>query len=612
MNPNDLPADLPQQLAAPQPIQPAIIVQGHTIKEGAAPVTIGGKPIIYSKGSVYVGDLAAPAPSLDAVPGPAAQPKEEAKPINLGGFEFAPVIQPAILGKDAKPANARPAVVIQDQTIQQGAPPVTVNGNKVCYSGKSLHVGSTAIPIHPPKPGQPPSIPVEVQGMAFTLIAIPSTVGKEAASPTQQGSNTRPAIIVKGQTITENGPPATINGKPVVYSGGAVYAAGTKVTVPTLLPGQAPASPIHVAGFRVTPQPVQNPVGKPYGEDTVPAVIVAGHTLKEYAPAITVNGAKLAYSSGSVYVNGKAAPIPTSPPSTPSSRNVPLVLGGLTVYAAPSAKNKHTQNGAQNRPIPIATVAGHIIQQAPFAGAVIIDGTTLTTGGNNAVTISGTPISLNPTGLVIAGASTIRLPTPPPPQTTATATRNPISRNENGDIVIDGKTLHSGDSAITINGTPYSLAPTALLAGSRTITLPLPPTTTPPPSLLTLPSTTLTPNAHGLYPLAGGTTLTPDGAPVTVNGTRIRVAHDGNGGVVLVVGTSTSVVGAATVTTRTRKGQNRSKGVVSSGNVEGSEATGTAGVNRGGEVDTNAALRVQGMGMLYLLVVLGLGVAFTL
>lgn len=347
-SPNGLPAEVPQELVAPKPAQPAIIVQGQTIKQGTAHVTIDGKPVVYSKGSVYVGSSAAPAPTVGGVPAPVVQPKQEAKPVNLGGFKFTPVIPSGDQNEAAKPAKAEPAVIVQGQTIKQGGPSVTINGNAVGYSGGSLHVGSTAISIPPPaKQGQPPSGPVAIGGTTFTPIAIPPKATNQAVSPAQQNNKARSAIVVKSHTITENGPPATINGKPIFYSGGAVYAAGTKVILPTA----QPPTPITVAGFRITPQAAHS------NSNRIPpaAVIVAGHTLKEGSPAITLNGAELAYSSGSVYMNGNAAPLSTiiipPPPSQPAttadnnSAKTPLIIGGLTIYAAPSANEPaSTQN----------------------------------------------------------------------------------------------------------------------------------------------------------------------------------------------------------------------------------------------------------------------------
>ncbi|KAL8991723.1 MAG: hypothetical protein Q9169_007709, partial [Polycauliona sp. 2 TL-2023] len=315
-DPVDQPADLTQQQPNPQSVQPAIVVGGQTIKQGAAPVVIDGKPVIYSQGFVHVGEAVAPAPVSNARRPSNPLPRPQAVPVQLGGFEFAPVIHQEDPNKAPRPGKGKPAVVVQGQTIKQGGPPVTINGNKVTYTGGVVQVGNEIVPIPPPRPGEV-SKPVVAQGLTFTPTVIPPKATDQDSPNSGQGRPNnnnndltlpnnnpdqqppRPAILIKGQIISENGPPATINGKPLVYSGGAVFAAGTKVVVPTLVPGQPPANPINIAGMSFVPQPITSNDNKSEKKGVAPAVIVAGQILTENAPAITVNGATLAYAGGS-------------------------------------------------------------------------------------------------------------------------------------------------------------------------------------------------------------------------------------------------------------------------------------------------------------------------
>ncbi|KAL8718231.1 MAG: hypothetical protein Q9225_004603 [Loekoesia sp. 1 TL-2023] len=620
INGNGQSADNSQHANGPRPAQPAVVVQGQTIQQGAPPVTIGGKPVVYSKGSVYVNGVAAAAPTIESKPPPVASPEQKANPVTLGGFKFTPTVQAGTQDTAPKPVIAKPAVVIQGQTVQQGAPPVTINGHEIAYSAGSLHVGSTAVLVPQATRGQAPA-PVAVQGMTFTPIAVPSDGGNQA-SPVNSGNQARPVAIVKGQTLTENGAPATVNGKPVVYSDGALYAAGTRVSVPTVAPGQPP-SPVNIAGLSFTPQPIQS-----HGTGPIPAVIVAGHTLTEGAPAVSVNGAKIAYSSGSVYVNGKAAPLPTPGPQPADKTNPSIVAEGLTFYAAPPARQ---QNVA---PAPIAAVAGHVIVQEP-AGAVAIDGTILTSGGPP-ITISGTPVSLNPTAVVV-GSNTISLPSSLNSQAIATAGGQVISQNAVGAVMVAGKTLIPGGPALTISGTRYSLASTALVAGTSTIPLPASTTNamltdsagetftiaanggliirpgatisaggpgvsisgtpfslttsagstmliegtrvlplsvsiTPPP--LEIFSSTVTADANGDY-VIGGKTVTPDGPAVTISGTTISLGHVGSAEV-LVMGTTTSTVDA--ITSASANSTNQSSQGAGASSTTAVEPSGSAGV----------------------------------
>ncbi|KAL8845821.1 MAG: hypothetical protein Q9221_009041 [Calogaya cf. arnoldii] len=583
-SPPTSPADISTQQPNPQPAQPAqpsIVVEGQTIKQGAAPVTIGGIPVIYSKGSVYVGEASAPAPTA-------------------GGFNFVPVVQQKMPENAAKPAQAKPAVIVQGQTIKQGSPPVIINGNKVTYTGGVIQVGNEIVPITPPKLNEPPK-PVVVQGMTFIPTVVAPKADSEGPDDKQTIPNSnpsrqppRPAIIIKGQTISENGPPATINGKPIVYSGGAVFAVGTKVVVPTVLPGQPPAKPINVAGMSFTPLAIASPEqSSRYNNDgDAPAVMAAGHTLTQNAPAIIINGATLAYSSGSVYVNGKAAPAPTTPPlaqlptTHQAAADKPIVVGGLTVYAAPpTPPQEKSQEPDKGQNTPLATIADQTISDLPN-GAVVIDGTTLTLSASPII-IAGTPISLNPTALVIDRTQLIPRPTLPPPPSPlipfTTVAGEAVSRNADGAVVVKGKTLTPNGPGVTIAGTPVSIAISAdrtfLIEGTRTI--PLAASITAPFQLL---GEMVSADEKGVF-LVGGQTLVPGGEAIIVEGMRVSLGF-GSKGVEVVVGGRTSMVLPASMASSINTMRGSRNGTVATGEVvkSASEPTGTAGVGGNGIV----------------------------
>lgn len=531
----------------PQPVQPAVVIAGQTIKQGAPPTTIGGQAVVYSKGSVYVGGAAAPAPTAGPVAQAVAQPNPNPAPIELNGFKFTPIVQPQPAQINAaQPAQPVPAVVVQGQTVHQGAPPITINGQKVSYPDNAIHVGNDVVPITPAKANQPGK-PVEVHGMTFTPVAIPpSPPSNQAATPT------KPIIVIKGQTLTENGPAATINGRPVIYSAGNVYAAGTKVSVPTVHAGDSPTKPINVAGLVITPQPISPPPS-----NGVPAVIVAGHTLTANAPAISINGATLAYSNNNIYVNGKAASVPTAHASPQQPNNdAPVTLGGLTIFPAPQQKN----TVAAGSPTPIVTLGpGQTIYRNPFDNVILPGGQTLFQG-SPAIVISGTAYSLLGSTALLVDSSTIPLPAitaPSSPSASvlldAAGDAFTLASNGRGGVVIaPGVTLNVDGAGATVSGTPYSLFTSAgqtfLIEG--TSTLPLTPAlvsataTLAPP--LTLFGSTLVPDANGAY-VIGGKTIKPDGNAITISGTVISLGHVRSGGAeILVVGSSTATVVAAT------------------------------------------------------------------
>lgn len=111
-------------------------------------------------------------------------------------------------------------------------------------------------------------------------------------------------------------------------------------------------------------------------------------------------------------------------------------------------------------------------------------------------------------------------------------------------VVVGAQTLSPGGPAITVGGTPVSLAPsaTAIVIGGITSKLPQAvATAAAPPPVLTIGSTTLTANAATQFLVAPGQTLTPGGA-VTVSGTVISLAPSAS---FLVIGGSTQLLPTA-------------------------------------------------------------------
>ncbi|KAL8628785.1 hypothetical protein Q9189_005513 [Teloschistes chrysophthalmus] len=600
-------ANAPQE-PRPQPAQPAVVVAGQTIKQGAAPVTIGGQTVIYSKGSVYVGGAAAAAPTAGPGPQAAAKPGPKPAPVELDGFKFTPIVQqqPAqnnaakpAQSNDNKPAQLRPAVIVEGQTVHQDAPPVTINGQEVSYSGNAIHVGNDNAPIAPAQPNQPAK-PLEVQGMTFT----PVTVAPPPPTPPNQADfPNKPIIVIKGQTLRENGPAATINGRPVVYSAGNVYAAGTKVSIPTLHPGDPPTKPFNVAGLVITPQPIAPPPS-----NGVPAVVVSGHTLTANAPAIFVNGATLAYSNNNVYVNGKAAPMPTPHASRPQVNNnpqinAPIIIGGLTVLPGPQQKN----TAAAASPTPIVTLApGQTIYRNQFNNVILPGGVTLFEGSPS-ITISGTAYSLLGSTALLVDSSTIPLPAitaPPSPSTHSSSVLRDAAGHTftlapgsgRGVVIAPGMTLSVGGAGATVSGTPYSLFTSAgktfLIEGTSTLplTAALASATPIPAPPLTLFGTTIAADSDGAYVL-GGKTIKPDGSGVRISGTVISLGHVGSGGPeILVVGSSTTTVLKATGSgsaASTRMARASATSVASSS--EGTSGAGGegSGSGSGGREDTS-------------------------
>lgn len=134
-----------------------------------------------------------------------------------------------------------------------------------------------------------------------------------------------------------------------------------------------------------------------------------------------------------------------------------------------------------------------------------------------------------PQSLVIAGQSTLPLPSVGPNQvfTAAGQTFTPIG---NSAVAIDGKTLSAKGGRITIVGTPVALEEAGLVIGSQTIILP-PPT---PAS---------TPNTNEVLTIAGKTLTTLGGGSMIIDGATISL----NGPALTVSGTAMSLAASALV-----------------------------------------------------------------
>lgn len=171
------------------------------------------------------------------------------------------------------------------------------------------------------------------------------------------------------------------------------------------------------------------------------------------------------------------------------------------------------------------TIAGQTVVPKPTG--MVIAGSSVLPGGS-AVTISNTPISLAPSGVLVVGSSSFSLP----PQSVFTVGVLPFIANPTG-FVLNGATIFPGGAAQTVDGTRISLGQSgAFEIGSTTISLPTP-SFPPVISTLTVAGQTFTPNPTALS--IAGTTISAGGPAVTVAGTIISLGPSGT----LIVGSST-------------------------------------------------------------------------
>ena len=209
-------------------------------------------------------------------------------------------------------------------------------------------------------------------------------------------------------------------------------------------------------------------------------ISIAGTTLTPGAPPITVSGTPIHFG--------------------PSA----LVIGTSTVPFAPGDPNLIT-----------TTIAGHIITAAP--GAIAVSGTTLTPEAPP-ITLSGTPIQLGSSALII-GTSTVPLAPDSPTQMITTIAGHAITAASNS-VAIAGNTLNPGAPGTTIDGTVLSLDTLGhFIVGSKTI--PLGSTTFPETITSNIAGQVITAAPNGVA--VAGTTLRPGAPGMTLGGTLVSL-----------------------------------------------------------------------------------------
>lgn len=172
------------------------------------------------------------------------------------------------------------------------------------------------------------------------------------------------------------------------------------------------------------------------------------------------------------------------------------------------------------------TIAGHTV--VPNPAGMDVAGSSILPGGS-AVTISNTPVSLDPSGILVVGSSSFSLS----PQSVFTIGNQFFTANPTG-FILNGATISPGGAAQTLDGTVVSLGQSGALAiGSSTISLPTPSFTPSAISAFSIDGQTFTPNPT-TFSIAG-TTISAGGPAVTVDGTIISLQPSGT----LIVGSST-------------------------------------------------------------------------
>ena len=216
-----------------------------------------------------------------------------------------------------------------------------------------------------------------------------------------------------------------------------------------------------LAGLTITKEPISSNSPNSHDSSNLNDAVFPNPVITENGQIFTVIG------SSAIVFNG----ITISTKATISG----------TVYSINSAGELVINNGnahstlseALNTVPSIITIDGLAITKE--SNHFIAGGSTLKPGGSS-VTVSGTPISLGTSGVLVIGTHSVNIPqiTPPPTLISSTLTVNGLKITENPDqVIVGGLTLTPGAPAVVISGKSISLDSLGVLVvGNSTVVLP--------------------------------------------------------------------------------------------------------------------------------------------
>lgn len=361
----------------------------------------------------------------------------------------------------------------------------------------------SAAPSGPEQIADPKEEPQSLGAIIYSAFAKGDSLTGKSANQVSTLSVPRP----DAHEFTADGQKVTIVDPSEIAVGGNSYAAGgVAATLPngvlSIIPpaenrnGDARIDGIHSIVKPLTPK-VLTIAGQIFTANPS-EVAIAGTTLLPGGPGIAISGTPISLApSGTLFIGGSPVPLVNDLPSPPS---FVFTIGGHTVTANP---------------------AGFVL-----AGSELVPGGTQ-------ITISGTPVSLNPSGLLFIGSSSTNLVAPPSSPNTFAVGGHTFTADSTG-FELDGSTLLPGGAAITVSGTRISLAPSGILiVGSSSIDLLAKSLAS---DVFTAGGLTFTAESSAV--VVDGTTLVPGGPAATISGTPISLKA-GKGSGILIIGTST-------------------------------------------------------------------------
>ena len=400
---------------------------------------------IYSAGCQAVSP-ARPQESIDSVPGVVAEP------LTIDSADGAPRLGPTGKPPDPLlPPPPRPQISI-NMINSPSAAPLPGVATPASPGGPAITAGPAAVFGIPDRPQERPS-----PGGDAPESPLPSPGGQETPAPGNEGPG----------SVDNEGAPSPDN------------EGGSQVDTPPLgqSQDQSPQPP---------PQPRPEDQSPAPGGDnptmlSIPPVVLAPpvHTT------VTVGGIPVVVSSDQVilpsttyFPSSGAAPATITISNTPIIVNPSQIIAGDSTIAIPSQGPK-AAGGLPTAPAtPPVYIAGSQTFAINPASEVVIAGQTVRPGGPGIVVGSQT-FSLAPSAsAIVVGGQTYPLTLPAFPSPTGALATSKITvggetytANPAGEFVVGTQTITPGSPAVTISGTPISIAPhaTQIVVGSSTI-----------------------------------------------------------------------------------------------------------------------------------------------
>lgn len=379
-------------------------------------------------------------------------------------------------GSAEVPNDQSPAGVPNDSGNDQGGPK-EAPASPVATGNTAPKDTPMPNAVNPTPNAQNPNVLHSTEAAAVSLTKMPPPLPLITAGGQTLTSNAASQYIIGSQTLTPGRPAITIGGTPI----------SLQVSSPALVIGTS------IIPLSASQEPNKDAItfgGLVFTHGLNSALLIGTQTITPGASAVLVSGTPV-----SVAAAGTALAVGSTTGSIPTPLEKDnVVLDGFTF----------TRDQNSN---------------------LVIGGQTITPGAPE-VLVSGTPVSLAMAGTALAvGSVTSSIPIPPNSDVVAVDGFT-FTRDQDSHLIIGSQTISPGAPAVIVSGTPISLAPSGsvvVIASSTFSLIQTPPekaATSGASVILDVGGTSLTEISGSDFAI-GSQTVLPGGPAITINGTEV-------------------------------------------------------------------------------------------